>query len=166
MHDPASINVVEVTLQKTRGGDERLPPEEDIYLTAIDSTRAVQASNNGVIPQNNSNSRNRTNSETKRSVQKQPAVTRTDSRDSEITDLDSPYRASQDRQNQPSKNNTNHRNIAADIDPTYSTINHFSQAKRETDIRPAPVVQNVKRTTLNDAEKKKKKWFSKKEKSK
>ena len=71
---------------------------------------------------------------------------------------------------QPAQQSTN---ILASIDPTYqagatntsvTTTPDRSNIGEET--RPVPVIQNLKRIPSQEKDKKKKKWFSKKEKSK
>lgn len=137
------------------------PPEEGIYLTAVDAIGAVKAMNNGgAIPRTNQSSnqspRSRTQSDyTKRTVPKNPPPNSTSSENRDAFTL---------RDESKVNTGTAHRNIAADIDPTYSTINHFSQSPRkDVEIRAAPVVQNVKRNSASETgDKKKKKWFSSK----
>lgn len=71
------------------------------------------------------------------------------------------------------KRHKEYNNVAREIDPTYQTIgppgkNNVQEGILETetslsDVRPVPVIQNVKRPSKEE-QKKKKKWFSKKEK--
>lgn len=80
----------------------------------------------------------------------------------------------QDIYDTPEENNRIEYNVARAIDPTYQTIGPTSKLNGQVgileteqtvaDVRPVPVIKNVKRPSKEE-QKKKKKWFSKKDNS-
>ncbi|XP_057304072.1 trichohyalin-like isoform X1 [Hydractinia symbiolongicarpus] len=156
---------------------------EPIYLQAVDATgRRVESQNGGVkneprlvddqralqqqmrhVDQLQQNGVDRQRGDSKKQKNKQPDNT-----------WGLEYQSSNKQRVEPrydTKEKQHYNNVAVSIDPTYSSIDSLkrgtpppSSLDEHGDVRAAPVIQNVKRPSHSD-EKKKKKWFSKKEKS-